>query len=303
MAPDRGARRRRPQNAASSCASGSRSTRGTRPSPIRGSRARCGRRLRRSSGADGLAADGQRPEPIAWQDPRSPTSPGRSRSRSRRPTAPGSAPDADAGLRHIRRPTTRSRLPGPPSRPAPARIDAEIRDALHKAERHRPITDDEALALFRAEGDALDALCRVADDLRAEAVGARDHLRHQPEHQLHERLLRRVPFLRVRPARGRPGVLHPHAGRGGRSSRGRVARRRDRGVHARRDPSGPARLLLWGPDPRREGARPPDACPCVLAHGGHGRRRQTRRLARRVPRGTPRRGARHDARNRRRDPR
>src|ERR1044072_8233692 len=54
---------------------------------------------------------------------------------------------------------------------APARIDAEIRDALRKAEHHRPVTDDEALALFRAEGDALDALCRVADDLRAEAVG------------------------------------------------------------------------------------------------------------------------------------
>ena len=34
-----------------------------------------------------------------------------------------------------------------------------------------PITDDEALALFRAEGASLDALCRVADDLRAEAVG------------------------------------------------------------------------------------------------------------------------------------
>ena len=37
--------------------------------------------------------------------------------------------------------------------------------------RHRSITDADALALFRAEGSALDALCRVADDLRAEAVG------------------------------------------------------------------------------------------------------------------------------------
>jgi FO synthase len=54
---------------------------------------------------------------------------------------------------------------------APARLDAEIRSALAKAQAHRPITDDEALALFQAEGDALDALCRVADDLRAEAVG------------------------------------------------------------------------------------------------------------------------------------
>ena len=57
------------------------------------------------------------------------------------------------------------------ARVSPERLDAEIRSALAKAERHRPITDDEALALFRAEGSALDALCAVADGLRAEAVG------------------------------------------------------------------------------------------------------------------------------------
>jgi len=53
----------------------------------------------------------------------------------------------------------------------PVRLDGEIRRALTKAALHRPITDDEALALFQAEGPALDALCEVADDLRAEAVG------------------------------------------------------------------------------------------------------------------------------------
>src|SRR4029079_726937 len=42
---------------------------------------------------------------------------------------------------------------------------------LRKAEAHRPVSDADALALFRAEGASLDALCRVADDLRAEAVG------------------------------------------------------------------------------------------------------------------------------------
>jgi FO synthase len=55
--------------------------------------------------------------------------------------------------------------------PAPERLDAEVRAALRKAERHLPITDDEALTLFRAEGASLGALARVADDLRAEAVG------------------------------------------------------------------------------------------------------------------------------------
>src|SRR4029077_12135436 len=53
----------------------------------------------------------------------------------------------------------------------PARLDRETRSTLAKASAHRPITDAEALALFRAEGPALDALCVVADDLRAEAVG------------------------------------------------------------------------------------------------------------------------------------
>jgi FO synthase len=53
----------------------------------------------------------------------------------------------------------------------PQRLDAEIKRALDKAADHRAITDDEALALFCAEGPALDALCRVADDLRSEAVG------------------------------------------------------------------------------------------------------------------------------------
>src|SRR5213079_605358 len=56
-------------------------------------------------------------------------------------------------------------------RVAPVRLDGDIRAALAKAASHRAITDAEALALFRADGPALDALCRVADDLRAEAVG------------------------------------------------------------------------------------------------------------------------------------
>ena len=56
-------------------------------------------------------------------------------------------------------------------RTEPARLDADIRSALAKAAAHRPITDAEALALFRAEGPSLDALCVVADELRAEAVG------------------------------------------------------------------------------------------------------------------------------------
>jgi FO synthase len=119
--------------------------------------------------ADGLAAD-VRPGPIAWQEPSLTFKP--------RTIALTFAKTDEAGLRADAEPvygtfTNDNAVTAAwaAERPAPARIDAEIRDALHKAERHRPITDDEALALFRAEGDALDALCRVADDLRAEAVG------------------------------------------------------------------------------------------------------------------------------------
>ena len=54
---------------------------------------------------------------------------------------------------------------------APARLGTEIRQALRKAERHRAISDAEALALFQAEGADLDALRAVADGLRREAVG------------------------------------------------------------------------------------------------------------------------------------
>ncbi len=57
------------------------------------------------------------------------------------------------------------------ARVVPERLDLVVRSALRKAERHAPISDDEALALFRVERAALETLCRVADDLRREAVG------------------------------------------------------------------------------------------------------------------------------------
>jgi FO synthase len=53
----------------------------------------------------------------------------------------------------------------------PERLDGDIREALAAVEARRGLTDAQALALFRAEGSALDALCRIADDLRADAVG------------------------------------------------------------------------------------------------------------------------------------
>jgi FO synthase len=119
-------------------------------------------------GEDGLAVPG-RPEPVPWQDPDVQWKP--------RSTELTFAKGAGAGLRadaadvygdidglDVTRDWSRAAVP-------PARLDADIRSALAKAQRHRAISDEDALALFRAEGNALDALCRVADDLRREAVG------------------------------------------------------------------------------------------------------------------------------------
>lgn len=55
---------------------------------------------------------------------------------------------------------------------APSRIDGDVRQALSQAaDDPTKLTDDEALALLHADGPALDALCRIADDLRRATVG------------------------------------------------------------------------------------------------------------------------------------
>ncbi|WP_086859410.1 bifunctional FO biosynthesis protein CofGH, partial [Streptomyces milbemycinicus] len=55
---------------------------------------------------------------------------------------------------------------------APSRVDADVRAALSvAADDPTRLTDPEALALLHADGPALDALCRIADDLRRATVG------------------------------------------------------------------------------------------------------------------------------------
>jgi FO synthase len=54
----------------------------------------------------------------------------------------------------------------------PDRIEADVRTALRvAADDPAKLTDAEALALFHAEGAALDALTRIADDVRRDTVG------------------------------------------------------------------------------------------------------------------------------------
>jgi FO synthase len=125
------------------------------------------------AGDDGLARREHHPEPIAWQDPDVQWKP--------RTISLSFAKAEGAGLRDdamavygdfdaFEVPATRAwaqRTPNPP------RLAGDIRRALKKATAGRPddITDHEAVALFEAEGDALEALCAVADDLRRDAVG------------------------------------------------------------------------------------------------------------------------------------
>jgi FO synthase len=120
-------------------------------------------------GPDGLAVAGQRPAPVAWQDPDIRWKPRTIALTFAKGEGAGLRADAETVYGDTDLPATTTAWAR--SAVAPDRLDADIRRALSKAESHRPISDDEALALFRAEGDALDALCRVADGLRAEAVG------------------------------------------------------------------------------------------------------------------------------------
>ncbi|MER7107340.1 bifunctional FO biosynthesis protein CofGH [Streptomyces sp. NPDC000229] len=54
----------------------------------------------------------------------------------------------------------------------PQRIDTDVREALAvAADDPTRLTDQQALALLHADGPALDALCRIADGIRRDAVG------------------------------------------------------------------------------------------------------------------------------------
>jgi FO synthase len=122
-------------------------------------------------GPEGLAVEGQRPEPAAWQDPDVAWRPRTISLTFAKGPRSGLRADADAvygDLDGLDNEVTRAWSSTPVD---PIRLDGDIRAALSKAAAHRPITDAEALALFRADGPALGALCRVADELRAEAVG------------------------------------------------------------------------------------------------------------------------------------
>jgi FO synthase len=120
---------------------------------------------------DGLAAQGTVATPQPWQDPDVEWKP-----RTRSLTY---AKGADAGVREDALqvygdldalPVTAAWSPDAGAGGG-ARLRGEVAAALRAARAGRPLEDAQALALFRAEGEALDELGRVADELRAAAVG------------------------------------------------------------------------------------------------------------------------------------
>jgi FO synthase len=125
------------------------------------------------AGDDGLARDGHRPEPIPWQDPDVQWKPRRIALTFTKGPAAGlraDAADVYGDLEGVEVEATRNWAR---RRRDPARVEADVKRALTKAEAHRAddITDAEAVALFEADGQALEALSGVADDLRRDAVG------------------------------------------------------------------------------------------------------------------------------------
>ena len=119
-------------------------------------------------GEDGLALEGRVPEPIPWQDPDVQWKPRTTELTFARGGLRADAGDVYGDIADVEVPTTRAWEARPRD---PARIAVTIKEALRLAEGRRPIDDAHALALFEAEGDALEALCRVADDIRRDVVG------------------------------------------------------------------------------------------------------------------------------------
>ena len=103
------------------------------------------------------------------------------------------------------------------------------------------LSDDDYLALLTADGADLDARGRAGRRAAPGRGRRRRHLRREPQHQLHQRLLRRLPLLRVRPAQDRRRRLHALAGRGRQAGGGGAGARRHRGLPAGRDLPGPER--------------------------------------------------------------
>ena len=210
---------------------------------------------------DGLARPGVRPDRAAVAG-------ARRRLRLRRPHRPV------RGRRHRgphRRPPLRLRrrlrrlgrgarqrrraLPGGSTRLRPAALGLPGSRRCAAAEKDPGnLSDEHALTLMTAEGDAARAGLPAGRRPAPRDRRRRRHLRRQPQHQLHQRLLRRLPVLRVRPAAHRRRRLLALPRRGRRPRRGGLGPRRHRGLHAGRHRPRAARHGVLRPRHRGEAA-------------------------------------------------
>jgi FO synthase len=122
------------------------------------------------AGEDGLAVEGQTPEPIAWQDPDVQWKPRTINLTFAKGAHAGLREDAEAVYGEIENEVQVTRE-WETRRRDPSRVDDLVKAGLRKAEARTALTSEEALALFEAEGPGLEAVCEVADDLRRQAVG------------------------------------------------------------------------------------------------------------------------------------
>ena len=134
--------------------------------------------------------------------------------------------------------------------------------------------------------------------------GRRRHqLRRHPQHQFHQRLLRRMQVLRLQRRPARPDRLFPHPRRSRREvPRSRIVGRH-RSLHSGRTAAQSAAVLLSRRPARREVGHAQHARPRLLAHGDGVRHRTHRHDHPRLPADAERERPRHPARHRRRNSR
>ncbi|MFF4653834.1 bifunctional FO biosynthesis protein CofGH, partial [Streptomyces sp. NPDC001380] len=122
--------------------------------------------------ATGLAREGARPAGLPWQEPEDAfpaTGLGRT-DLHRAVDTQGRSADRRGDFEDVYGDWEALREQAAPH--AVERFDADVRQALATAaDDPTRLTDDQALALLHADGPALDALCRIADDVRRDTVG------------------------------------------------------------------------------------------------------------------------------------
>jgi FO synthase len=130
--------------------------------------------VRALADADGLAVEGRNPEGLPWQEPEDVfTASGRTDLHVTIDTT-GRTSDRRDDFDEVYGDWEELRGQAVYGRDgkAPERIDGDVKAALAQAAADPTLlTDDQALALFHADGPAMDELARIADDLRREAVG------------------------------------------------------------------------------------------------------------------------------------